>query len=61
VPVSAIYAGGDGSVYVMKMSGDGGERKVRVQPGLSAQGYVVVTADPGELAQGDLVMIGGAP
>jgi len=31
---------------------------VRVEPGLSAEGYVAVTAVDGELAAGDLVVVG---
>ena len=42
VPISAIYAGSDGQVYVTKRTPDGMEERIIVVPGMSAQGFVAV-------------------
>ncbi|MFE9205615.1 peptidoglycan-binding protein [Micromonospora sp. NPDC007230] len=60
VPVSAIYAGADGATYVTRRSGDGEEVQIRVEPGMSAQGFVAITVQSGRLRPGDLVTVGSA-
>jgi hypothetical protein len=56
VPVSAVSLGPDGASRVQRSTGNNSEY-VTVQPGLSADGYVTITAS-GRLAEGDLVVIG---
>lgn len=56
VPVSAVSLGPDGASRVQR-SVDGKLSFVPVEPGLSADGYVAVTPR-GELAAGDLVVVG---
>ncbi len=64
VPASAISLAPDGTSRVQR-SVDGALGFVTVAPGLSAAGYVAVTSPKGELAAGDLVVVGfeqaGAP
>lgn len=60
VPVSALYGGADGKFYVLRRHPDGQEDQVEVEPGLSAQGYVVVTPVDATLEPGDRVAIGAA-
>ena len=57
VPVSALSLGPDGSSRVQRAT-DGGLEFVRVEPGLSAGGFVEVTPIDGTLEPGDLVVIG---
>lgn len=57
VPVSALTLGPDGTSRVRRAT-DNGIEVVSVQPGLSADGYVAVTAAAGALAAGDQVVIG---
>jgi hypothetical protein len=57
VPVTALSLGADGVSRVQRSMG-GVISPVRVEPGLSAEGYVAVTALEGELAVGDLVVVG---
>ncbi len=57
VPVSALTLAADGSSQVQR-SVDGVTDFVTVVPGLSAAGYVGVTASAGKLQAGDLVVIG---
>jgi hypothetical protein len=57
VPVGALSLGADGASRVQRSVG-GVISPVRVEPGLSAEGYVAVTALDGELAAGDLVVVG---
>lgn len=57
VPVSAVSTGPDGAPRVQK-SVDGTTEFVPVKTGLSADGYVSVTAPSGDLAAGDLVVVG---
>jgi peptidoglycan hydrolase-like protein with peptidoglycan-binding domain len=57
VPVGALSLGADGASRVQRSVG-GVISPVRVEPGLSAEGYVAVTALGGELAAGDLVVVG---
>ena len=57
VPVSAVYLEPDGTSSVRR-SVDGKTVVVRVQPGVSSDGYVAVTAPEGGLSSGDLVVVG---
>jgi peptidoglycan hydrolase-like protein with peptidoglycan-binding domain len=57
VPVGALSLGADGASRVQRSVG-GVISPVRVEPGLSAEGYVAVTALDGKLAAGDLVVVG---
>lgn len=57
VPVSALSLSPDGGSKVRR-SVDGRLDDVLVEPGLSADGFVVVTARGGSLRAGDLVLIG---
>ncbi len=57
VPVAALTLGADGSSRVHRQV-DGRLEEVEVRPGLSAQGFVEVTPIGGELAPGDLVLVG---
>ncbi len=57
VPVSALTLGADGSSRVQR-SVNGVTDFVTVVPGLSAAGYVGITAPNGHLQRGDLVVIG---
>jgi multidrug efflux pump subunit AcrA (membrane-fusion protein) len=57
VPVGALSLGADGASRVQRFVG-GVISPVRVEPGLSAEGYVAVTVLDGELAAGDLVVVG---
>jgi Membrane protein involved in colicin uptake len=61
VPVAALVtdASGEVTVRVRQPDGDGfRERDVRVEVGLSADGFAQVTPVDGELAEGDLVVVG---
>jgi hypothetical protein len=55
VPLSAVSLAADGSSRVQRDDGHGRTTSVRVQPALSAAGYVEVTPLGGSLAAGDLV------
>lgn len=57
VPVSAVSLGPDGGSRVQRSIG-GKTEFIAVEPGLAADGYVVVTAPNGGLAAGDLVVVG---
>jgi hypothetical protein len=57
VPVSALTLAADGSSRVQR-DVDGTTEFVPVRPGLTADGYVAVTATAGALQAGDLVVIG---
>ena len=57
VPVSALTLAADGSSRVQRSVG-GVTEFVKVIPGLSASGYVGITATSGNLQPGDLVVIG---
>lgn len=59
VPLAALSATADGSARV-EVATDSGSRFVTVEPGLSAGGLVEVTPIEGELAEGDLVVVGVA-
>ncbi|MDQ4096674.1 MAG: hypothetical protein M3144_02230, partial [Actinomycetota bacterium] len=58
VPVAAVSAGADGVTRVEVQSRNGELRPVVVTPGLSAKRLVAVTPVGGELAPGDLVIVG---
>ena len=60
VPAAALSATADGSTRIEVRQPDGTTRFVRVEPGLSADGLVEITPLDGELAEGDLVVIGVA-
>ncbi|KQV21762.1 hypothetical protein ASE03_15845 [Kitasatospora sp. Root187] len=55
VPLSALFAGADGQVGVVRRSPDGREERIPVAPGLRGDGSVAVT---GPLDPGDRVVIG---
>ncbi|HJV14874.1 MAG TPA: hypothetical protein VJ625_13380, partial [Propionibacteriaceae bacterium] len=57
VPVAALSLDADGASRVQRSVG-GVINPVRVEPGLSADGYVAVTPLDGDLAAGDLVVVG---
>ncbi len=57
VPVSAVSTGPDGASRVQKSVG-GAIQVVPVKTGLSADGYVSLMAPKGNLAAGDLVIVG---
>ena len=59
VPVSAISLGPDGASRVQRSLGK--LEFIPVEPGLSGEGYVAVTAPRGGLAAGELVVIGIKP
>jgi hypothetical protein len=58
VPVAALSVAGDGSTRVQVQGADGKTRTVPVNAGLSAKGMVAVTPVRGDLAPGDLVVVG---
>ena len=60
VPAAALSATADGAVRI-EIAGEGtSTRFVEVEPGLSAQGLVEVTPLDGEIAVGDMVVVGAA-
>jgi hypothetical protein len=58
VPTGAVSLAADGSSRVERDDGHGGTTSVRVEPGLSADGFVEVTPTHGTLDPGDLVVVG---
>jgi peptidoglycan hydrolase-like protein with peptidoglycan-binding domain len=58
VPTSAVSLAADGSSRVQRDDGHGHITSVQVQPGLTAAGYVEVTAVHGTLQPGDMVVVG---
>lgn len=58
VPVAALSMASDGTTRVQVQGGKGPARYVRVEPGLSAKGLVAVSPLEGDLAPGDLVIVG---
>lgn len=58
VPLSAVSGGADGKTIVTVLSGDGGQKAVEVQAGISGDGFVEVTPIAGSLKPGDKVVIG---
>jgi peptidoglycan hydrolase-like protein with peptidoglycan-binding domain len=57
VPVSALFLAADGTSRV-QVEKDGGLEFIRVEPGLSADGFVQVTPVEGTLSAGQLVLVG---
>ncbi|MFD6888230.1 peptidoglycan-binding protein [Streptomyces sp. NPDC059957] len=59
VPVTAVSAGADGSTAVTVLEDDGRQRRIRVKPGTTGDGYAEVTPlDGGALGEGDRVVTG---
>jgi hypothetical protein len=58
VPTSAVSLAADGTSRVQRDDGHGRITSVRVQPGLTAAGYVQITPVQGTLRAGDLVVVG---
>jgi hypothetical protein len=58
VPVTALSVGADGNSRLQVQRRDGHGEYVTVEPGLAAQGLVEVRPVHGELAPGDLVVVG---
>lgn len=58
VPNSAMYAGADGKIGVLKIGAEGREERVEVTVGTSGGGFVSVTPVSGELEPGDKVVVG---
>ncbi len=58
VPVAALSASGDGQTRVEVETSPGKTRFVSVSKGLAAQGFVEVSAEDGELEEGDQVVVG---
>lgn len=59
VPLSAVFAGADGQVAVLRVDGAGIQSRVPVVAGVSGDGFVAVTPIDSDLAAGDLVVVGG--
>ncbi|MFZ0855025.1 MAG: peptidoglycan-binding protein, partial [Hyphomicrobiaceae bacterium] len=60
VPTNALWLAADGATRVLVSRG-GKTEYVSVQPGLSAGGYVEVTALDGRLVPGEFVVVGSKP
>ena len=60
VPAAALYATADGSTRVEVEDSDGTLRTVTVETGLAAGGLVEITPINGDIAVGDLVVVGRA-
>ncbi|WP_327255364.1 peptidoglycan-binding domain-containing protein [Streptomyces sp. NBC_01244] len=61
-PVSAISAGADNRMSVTVLADDGTRRRVEVTPGMSADGFVEITAAAGgQLTEGEKVLVGVGP
>ncbi len=60
VPAAALSATADGSSRVEVAAEDGSTRVVTVEVGLAARGLVEVSPVEGDLAEGDLVVVGAA-
>ena len=58
VPAAALYSTADGSTRLEVEDGDGSLRQVTVETGLAAGGLVEITPLDGEVAEGDLVVVG---
>jgi peptidoglycan hydrolase-like protein with peptidoglycan-binding domain len=58
VPLSAVSASADGRTTVTVVGADGAHTRVDVQPGVSGDGFVEVTAAGGGLTEGDEVVVG---
>jgi len=60
VPAAALYSTADGSVRLEVEESDGTLRTVTVETGLAAGGLVEITPVDGQVAEGDLVVVGRA-
>lgn len=60
VPAAALYATADGSTRVEIENADGSLRPITVETGLAAGGLVEIRPQEGEIAEGDLVVVGRA-
>ncbi|WP_344898433.1 peptidoglycan-binding protein [Actinomadura meridiana] len=58
VPMAAIWAHSDGSTYVQTIDKDGTKRQIRVELGMSIDGFVELIGPRGEPREGDLVIVG---
>ena len=58
VPVSALFGGADGRLYVRRVVSPGREDLVNVIPEFSGDGYVAIKVLDGVLHSGDLVVVG---
>jgi len=58
VPVSAVFAGADGRIGVLRQRPSGQQERVVVTPGMSGDGYVEINPVEDTLQPGDLVVIG---
>lgn len=59
VPLAALTAGAGGESRIEVSTGEGDETElIEVTTGLAAGGYVEITAVDGEIAEGDLVVVG---
>lgn len=58
VPLAALSTDAAGTARVVRVDPDGSTSTVRVEVGLSAEGYVEVRVVDGELADGDRVVVG---
>ncbi|MFC7531527.1 peptidoglycan-binding protein [Actinoplanes sp. GCM10030250] len=57
VPLSAVSAAADGSTVVTVADGDGAQRRVEVDAGISGDGFVEVAPVNGQLEPGDQVVL----
>ena len=58
VPISAVYAGADGRVSVLKQLSNGQTARIEVSAGVSGDGFVEVKPVSASLSPGDLVVVG---
>jgi HlyD family secretion protein len=61
VPLAAVWASPDGTSYVTELRPGASPTTVRVDPGVSAGGYVAVHPAARELRAGDAVVVGQGP
>lgn len=61
VPVSAVFAGADGQTAVLRLEPDGTTKRVPITVGVTGDGYVELKVGPGELSNGDRVVVGTQP
>lgn len=58
VPASAVYAAGDGTTRVIKVSGNGQQQRIKVSTGATGGGFVEVRLSEDALKQDDRVVVG---
>ncbi|WP_242888813.1 peptidoglycan-binding protein [Actinomadura litoris] len=58
VPMAAVWAHGDGSTYVETLAKDGTRHRIKVELGMSGDGFVELAAPADEPREGDLVLVG---